>query len=55
MQDAVGKERLGKLTREEVEEIRNRYKNEDITQAELGQDYGVTQRHISDVVNGESW
>ena len=44
-----------KLTRDQVEEIRNRYRTTDVTQAELVTDYPVSQAQISNIINGKSW
>jgi hypothetical protein len=44
-----------KLTVAQVSEIRNRYKDEDITQAELGRQFGVTRRTICHVINNQTW
>jgi len=43
------------LTSEQVREIRERYEDEDVTQADLADEYGVTDTTINDVVNGVSW
>ena len=40
-----------KLSDEDVEEIRERYENEDISQADLAEDYPVHQSQISRIVN----
>jgi DNA-binding transcriptional regulator LsrR (DeoR family) len=40
-----------KLAQSDAEEIRRRYEEEDITQAVLGEEYGVDRSHISDIVN----
>jgi DNA-binding transcriptional regulator YiaG len=44
-----------KLTGEDVKELRQRYKNEDISQRDLADEYGVCQRTVSQVVNHEKW
>jgi hypothetical protein len=44
-----------KLTLEDAREIRERYDAEDITQAELADEYGVSGSTISHVVNGRAW
>jgi len=44
-----------KLTNEEVEEIRRRYKCEDITQSKLAAEYEVNQSQISRLVRKETW
>ena len=42
-----------KLSNRQVEEIRSRYAEGDITQESLGQNYGVTFQTISSIVRGE--
>lgn len=56
-QDMVERERTSgqKLNLSDVREIRERYENEDITQKELGEEYGCTKYNISYVVNEESF
>jgi len=44
-----------KLTNEEVEEIRSKLEDTDLTQKEIGEQYGVTQPIISDISNGKIW
>jgi hypothetical protein len=44
-----------KLTQSEVDEIRSRYKEGDIFQRELAQEYGVTRANISLIIRGETW
>jgi hypothetical protein len=44
-----------KLTFDQVEEIRERYESESVTQAELGDEYGVGQDQISRIVNRKRW
>jgi len=44
-----------KLTWEVAEEIRERYQNEKISQAKLGEEYGVNQTKISAVINNKTW
>lgn len=44
-----------KLTWYQVEEIRKRYKNEDIRQWQLGEQYGVAQGIISLIINRKIW
>jgi hypothetical protein len=44
-----------KLTVAQVEEIRQRYSTEDLTQVALGLEYGVRQATISRVVRHQSW
>lgn len=43
------------LTTSEVEEIRTRYDKRNVTQAELGDEYGVGQDQISRIVNRKRW
>jgi len=44
-----------KLKPNDVLNIRRRYGEGDITQAELAHDFGVTQTTIGRIVNGEAW
>lgn len=44
-----------KVTPDEVEEIRSRYQTEDITQAELGDEFGLCQQAVSAIVNEVNW
>jgi predicted DNA-binding protein YlxM (UPF0122 family) len=44
-----------KLTQTEVAEIKNRYKEDDVSQSDLAEEYNVTQTSISRVVNGKRW
>lgn len=44
-----------KLAAVDVAEIRRRYAAGGITQEALGQEYGVTQSHIGNIVRGDSW
>lgn len=44
-----------KLTQSEVEEIRERYKNGDVYQRELAEEYKVSRANISLIVRGETW
>lgn len=44
----------GKLTEEEVVEICRRYEEEDVTYAELAEDYPVSDATIGDIVRGET-
>jgi len=44
-----------KLTQEEVDEIRSRYKDGDVFQRELAQEYGVTRANISSIIRGKTW
>lgn len=50
-----GNQRNQKLTPSDVREIRKRYTDDDVTQSELGDEYGVGQHQISRIVNGERW
>ncbi len=43
------------LSEEQVEAVRKRYSEGGITQIKLAEQYGVTQRHISGVINGRFW
>lgn len=43
------------LTREQVEEIKEKYENTDASQRDLAAEYGVSQTTIYDVLNGRSW
>lgn len=44
-----------KVTKKEVIAIRNRYKEENVTQKELAKDFGIKQGHVCDIVNRRSW
>ncbi len=44
-----------KLTREEVDEIRSRYKCGDVLQRELALEYKVTRANIGLIVRGKTW
>lgn len=44
-----------KITKEDVILIRKRYKNEDITQKELANEYNLSQKQISDIICGNRW
>lgn len=44
-----------KLTQEEVDDIRCRYKEGNIFQRELAQEYGVTRGNISSIIRGKTW
>lgn len=44
-----------KLTQEQVDEIRRRYAEEDISQGRLAVGYGITQQTISKIIRGERW
>lgn len=56
-QDEINRGNFGpaKLSQTEVSEIRERYESEDITQTELGDEYGVGQDQISRIVNRKRW
>lgn len=47
------KKDTAKLTQEQAEEIRRRYKYEEVTQAELSKEYGVSQDSISKIVRNK--
>jgi hypothetical protein len=44
-----------KLTEEQVIEIRRRYADGGVTQQELGDEFGVARRTISDIIRREIW
>lgn len=44
-----------KLTQDEVDEIRSRYKEGNILQRELAVEYGVTRSNIGLIVRGKTW
>lgn len=44
-----------KLTREEVDEIRRRYVEEDVSQRELAEEFDVGQSHTGRIIRGERW
>ena len=44
-----------KLTQEEVDEIRSRYKDGKVFQRELAQEYRVTRANISSIIRGQTW
>jgi hypothetical protein len=44
-----------KLNQAQIIEIRNRYKNEQISQKKLGIEYGVVARTIGQIINNERW
>jgi len=44
-----------KLTREEVADIKRRYKDTDVTQGELADEYDMGQTQISRIVRNERW
>lgn len=44
-----------KLDEETVREIKSRYESEDISQAKIGEEYGVSQSTVSLIVLGETW
>ena len=46
---------LSKLTAEQVKEIRKRYNRGDITQAELAEEYPVSQSGIASIINEDTW
>lgn len=53
--DEGEKNSQAKLTTEEVLQIRADYLHGGITQRELGEAYGVSQTHVSDIVRGKVW
>jgi len=44
-----------KLTEADVIELRERYATEAVSQATLGEDYGITQGQVGGIVRGEKW
>lgn len=44
-----------KLTQEEVDEIRSRYKEGNVYQRELAEEYRVTRANISLIIRGKTW
>lgn len=44
-----------KLTESEVAELKRRYRDEDISQLELGKQYGIGQTQVSRIVRGKWW
>ena len=46
---------LSKLTWKEVEEIRDRYVNEECSQRGLAKEYNVSQRAVWSVLNNKTW
>jgi hypothetical protein len=46
---------MAKLTEDEVKEIRERYNSENITQVELGEEYGIGQTQVSNIVRNANW
>ena len=52
-----GKEKNGnaKLTLEQVEEIRQIYKAEELTQRELASRFGICKTHARRIIRYESW
>lgn len=44
-----------KVSSDEASEIRSRYESEDVTQSELGDDYGLCQQAVSAIVNEVNW
>lgn len=59
VQDCLRKRRefhsRAKIAKDQVVEIRNRYAVEEISQAELGQQYELSGREVSEIVRGEVW
>jgi len=46
---------LSKLTKKEVEEIKNRYKFRVLTQKTLAKEYGVCEHTIHYIIKGRTW
>lgn len=44
-----------KLTQEQVDEMRRRYREESIPQKVLGAEYGISQQQVSRIMRGERW
>lgn len=44
-----------KLTQSEVDDIRSRYKDGNVFQRELAEEYGVTRANISLIIRGKTW
>lgn len=44
-----------KLTGNEVVEIRERHRDEDITRRELADDYGISKKHVTALATGRVW
>lgn len=44
-----------KLTEEDVEEIRSKYENPEVSTYDLSEEYGVKPYHISRIIRGEAW
>ena len=44
-----------KLTQEEVDDIRSRYKDGNVFQRDLAEEYGVTRANISSIIRGKTW
>ena len=44
-----------KVSKEQVIEIRNKYKKECYSQKLLSEEYGLSQSHVSRIVNGNTW
>lgn len=53
--DSYARNRRGKLTNQEVREIRRRAREEDVTHVELGKEYGVSGQSIGDVVRRDTY
>lgn len=48
-------EKVAKLTEDDVREIRQRYKEGNITMRELAEEFGVADNTISNIINRKSW
>ena len=46
---------LAKVSESQVREIRQRYKQGQISQKALGYEYGIAQRTVSDILSGKCW
>lgn len=44
-----------KITQEDADAIRAEYEASDVTQAELADEYGITQATISRLLQGKTW
>jgi len=43
------------LTEQDIREIRDRYEREDVTMADLGDEYEITSSNVCDIINRNSW
>ena len=56
IQDALDRDNKGghcKISNQQVEEIKQRYANGGITQGKLAKEYGISQSHISKMINNK--